>query len=107
MEEKEYEKSDIVNSSKQLVLGESFYLPITLSKSIESEYYIERSYYSEDECYMIAKEKIDIFFQNLRQKGIQITQNNVTIEVDENNIIIKGQVICNEYIGEKRIEKNE
>ena len=105
--QKEYEKSDIVNSSKQLVLGESFYLPITLSKSIESEYYIERSYYSEDECYMIAKEKIDIFFQNLRQKGIQITQNNVTIEVDENNIIIKGQVICNEYIGEKRIEKNE
>ena len=52
-------------------------------------------------------EQFNDFLQKLIEKGIQITQNNVKIEVNEKNIIISGEVICNEYIGEKRIEKNE
>ncbi len=104
---KDFKKSDKVTDSRQMVISDNFYLPFYFIKETNREYNIESSYYTYEEAYSLGQENINVFLQNLIEKGIQIMQNNVTIEVDENNIIIRGEIICQEYIGEKRLEKNE
>lgn len=100
---KEYDVYDITEKNNQFVVAENFFLPIYLKEFETKEYKYEEKYYSDEKAYEIGQTYLDDFLQNLIEKGIQITQNNVTIEVDENNVIITGEIICYEYIGEKRI----
>ncbi len=102
--EDEYKNCDVTMDMNQLLLGENFYLPVFYGENVSREYKIQEGFYENNEAYNVGKEYIDDFLQKLIEKGIQITQNNVKIEVNEKNIIISGEVICNEYIGEKRIE---
>ncbi len=99
-----YATCDEVMDVKQLVLGENFYLPVYYGVKTVREYTIQDKFYENDEAYKVGQEYIEDFLQNLIEKGIQIIQNNVTIEVNEKSIIVSGEVICYEYIGEKRIE---
>lgn len=101
---KKYKMSDSVEDSKQMVIADNFFLPMYYIKKTEREYNIETRYYSDEEAYSVGQENINIFLEKLIEKGIKITQNNVIIEVDENSIIISGEVICQEYIGEKRLD---
>lgn len=99
----EYEVYDITEDTNQIVIAENFYLPVYFKKYEAKEYKYEKMYYSDEKSYEIGQSYLNEFLENLIEKGIQITQNNVTIEVDENNVIISGEIICYEYIGEKRI----
>ncbi len=98
----EYKVFDESENVKQVVVGENFYLPLYYIEKNEKEYVIKEKYYSNKEAYEAGEKYVNDFLQKLVEKGIQITQNNVTIEVNEKSIIISGDVICCEYIGEKR-----
>ncbi len=100
----EYDNCDEVTYSKQLVIGENFYLPVYYIEKTGREYELKDNFYSDEEGYRVGQKFVDEFLQKLIEKGIQITQNNVKIEVNEKSIIISGEIICCEYIGEKRIE---
>lgn len=101
---RKYEKYEAILNENQLAIGENFYLPVYLVKKTEREYDIFSKKYTDEEAYRVGQKIIDDFLQKLIEKGIQITQNNVKIEVNEKSIVISGEVICCEYIGEKRIE---
>lgn len=103
----EYENSDNIEASKQMVISENFYLPLYFAKKTYREYTVNTKYYSDEEAYIVGQEYIDVFLEKLIEKGIKISQNDVIIEVDEKNIVISGKIICEEYIGEKRLNENE
>lgn len=98
---KEYKVFDFTKKTNQIVINDNFYLPIYYNKNVKREYEYEQSYYSEDESYKVGQKIIDDFLEKLIEKGIQITQNNVTIEVNDKSIIVSGEIICYENIGIK------
>lgn len=104
---KDYEVFDKITRENQVVFGESFYLPLFINKNKCREYNITEVLYTSEEAYAKGKEKLDLFLQNLIEKGIQIIENNVKIEVGENNITISGEIICYEYIGVKGALQHE
>lgn len=101
---KNYDVFDSTKETSQIVINENFYLPIYYKKNIKREYEYQNCYYSNDESYEIGQKIIDDFLEKLIEKGIQITQNNVTIEVNDKNIIVSGEIICYENIGIKEID---
>ena len=94
-----FKKSDIVTNYNQLKLTDSFYLPASISKIKIREYKEFTKIYTSEEAKTIATEKLNVFIKKLEEKGIQIIENNVTIEVDEKNCTANGNIIVNEQIG--------
>lgn len=94
-----YESYDILSDTSQLCIFENFYLPVYMIKYTYNEYTLSKEKYSADEANIIANEKILHFLNELEEKGIQIIQNNVKIEVNENECCSFGNIIVNERLG--------
>lgn len=97
--EEEYKLFDVVTTGEKLLLGDSFYLPFNIGKTIYKEYTISDEKYTDDELKMLANKKIAYILKKIEKNTIQILQNNVTIEVNDENCIITGQLVVLEYIG--------
>ncbi len=88
-----------VETSHVLHIGSSYYLPFSL---IVSGYYkptYETKTYTEEE----AKERQEMLLQNyisdLKKKGVEILENNVTIEFGNNTCKASGTLLVKEIIG--------
>ena len=46
-----------------------------------------------------SMEKLQNYIENLRKKGVEILENNVTIKCDENRCIASGTLVVREKIG--------
>lgn len=98
-QKEKYEKYDIFSSYEQLVIGDSFYLPVVKEYMTFKEYTLSEAIYSEEEINSIAERKIMYILKNIEKNTIQIIDNNVKIEIGEKNCKIYGQVTVLQNIG--------
>lgn len=94
-----YDSFDIVSDTSQLCIFDNFYLPAYLVKYKYNEYITLKEKYTKKEAEEVANEKISRFLKDLEEKGIQIIQNNVKIEVNENDCCSSGNIVGNERLG--------
>lgn len=98
-EEKEYKLYDEITTGSHVVIGNDFYLPFYVGKTVFKEYILNDEKYTDDELQKIANEKIAYILKKIEKNTIQILENNVKIEINEENCIISGQLVVLEYIG--------
>ena len=77
-----FEQSESLTDEFPLKITENFYLPIVFGKNTEKEYFLEPAAYSEEEAKEKAEEELNLFFRKMENKGLQIIENRVKIEVN-------------------------
>lgn len=103
---KEYGYFAVTKNISQVKLNSSFYLPFYYGKIQITEQEIMTEKFTENQAKQKAEEKLSKYITNLQQKGVQIRENNVTIEVDEKKCKAFGSLKVIEKIGvRKDVEK--
>lgn len=93
-----YKTYRTIRTEYQLKLTENFYLPLTFGLITQEEYEIYTQNYTEKEAQMLAEQHFNEFLEILIQKGVQIVENNVKIEVGSNTCRMYGNLIAIEEI---------
>lgn len=96
---KNYKHYDVYTYNEQIVMGDSFYLPVTVKKNVVKEYTLSEELYTEDEIKINANREIMYILKKIEENTVQILENNVKIEVGEEICRIYGQITALEYIG--------
>ena len=78
---------------------ESFFLPVSYGKIIRKEYKKTARKYTEQEAKLLSWEILQAYEKKLIEKGVQISANNVKIEVDHETCISKGSLEIIEKTG--------
>lgn len=99
---KEYSRSDIVTEEFPLRLSENFYLPLKLYRETAKEYNIQKKQYKAEEAIKIAQRKLDNFCEKLKEKGVQIVENNVMIVIKGKICQAEGSLKLIEPIGKRQ-----
>jgi similar to stage IV sporulation protein len=103
-----YTKYDIIVNKFMLHLNENFYLPIEYSVINYLEYSEVKEKYSEAEATKIANEKLKRYLEDLMEKDVLITDNNVKITIDKNSCTTQGRIVVLESVKEfKSVEDSE
>lgn len=82
-----------------LFLTENFCLPLNTGKIISKKYRKEESVYTEKEAKSVAVKHMQIYEEKLIEKGVQISENNVKIEVNRTACISAGTLTVIEKTG--------
>lgn len=98
----DYEKYDRIEEERQISIVGDFYVPVYMGKIIYREYENESLKYTDEQLKEIEEIKLSYFLENLSKKGIQIKENNVTIEVGQDKASAYGNIVTIERIGELR-----
>ncbi len=77
-----FDQFDAIASEFPLRLTENFYLPFSFGKVVQQEYARQDAVYTQEEAETHAQEELELFFEKLRIKGIQIIENNVKIRIN-------------------------
>ena len=85
-----YEDYDISGEKKQVRLLDRLYLPIFYGTKTVQEYEIVRLEHTEEEMNAIMQEAWDKIISSLEEKGVQITQKNVTIKKNKTNWVLSA-----------------
>lgn len=93
-----YKTCHILNTDYPLKLTENFYLPVTFGVRKYEEYEIYTENYTKEEAKLLAEQGFHDFLENLMQKGVQIVENSVKIEVGRNTCKVSGDLIALEEI---------
>ena len=96
-----FEVFDTVTEQGQLVIGEDFSLPVRWEFRRLREYEEKSAIYSEEEARQIAEENCQRFFENLMEKGVQIVEKNVRIEMVGGECVAQGTLSLIEEIGKE------
>lgn len=83
---------DQVGKFHTLKLTENFYLPIVYGKNTAYEYKIIKKKYSHDQAEALARDYILRFLDEIMEKGVEILENGVKIEVTEDRCISRGTI---------------
>lgn len=102
---KPYKDYDYTSLKKQLKLSKNFYLPFFFETNLYQEYQVVKKQYSEEEATQISKSNLNQFCQKLIEKGVQIVENNVIIEVNGKSCIGSGSITVIEPIGKYKKTK--
>jgi len=93
-----FKQYHIIQTEYPLKLTENFYLPVTFGFLTYEEYENYTEKYSTDEAKILAEQNFHEFLENFMQKGVQIIENNVKIEVGRNTCRTYGDLILLEEI---------
>lgn len=99
---KQFSKSDTITDEYDLKIGDSFYLPVVFLRKTYKEYEIVKKTYTKEEAKQVAEGKLEQFYKKLRQKGVQIIENNVMIVTDGKKCKASGSIKVIEKIGTQR-----
>lgn len=97
---KKFKDFDIISDYKDLTLTRDFYLPVSFGKIRANEYVYEDLIYTEEEATTLANERINNYINKLEQKGIQIIENNVKIDINDKQCIMSGNFLVLQKIGQ-------
>ena len=86
---------------QRLYLTESFQLPVSIGHIIRKQYKTVKKEYTEEAAKTLAWRTLQLHEEKLIQKGVQISENNVKIEIDHKTCISKGFLEIIEKIGEE------
>jgi len=96
-----YNEADKTTTEKQLKITENFYIPIHVGTTKQSEYVTVTKKYTKEEATTKANENLVLFNEKLIEKGVQIFENNVRIEMSEKSCRTYGEIIVIEKIGKR------
>ncbi len=94
-----YSYYDIVTTTTELKINDTYTSPISFYKTTVKEYLPVSKTYSMEEATKKAEKKLDLYIKNLKKKGVEILENNVTIEFVDNEFVASGTIITKELIG--------
>lgn len=108
-ERTDFELYDIYTEKQQLSLGTNFYLPFSLEKWYYKEYALGEQCLTKEGAEALLKKNINDFFENLIQKGVQIVEERVKIDVDDKMGSASGEILllCPQGKWEPFAERNE
>ena len=90
----------VLNTEYPLRLTENFYLPVSFGMICYEEYKTYQENYTAEEARLLAETNLNEFQENLMEKGVQIVENNVKIEVNGNLCRASGTIAALEEISE-------
>ncbi|MCC8049544.1 MAG: sporulation protein YqfD [Clostridiales bacterium] len=102
-----YDCCDLTVDITQIKISENFYLPIWFYEYETREYENFKIYISEEKACENLKDNLSSFIKKLQEKGVQIFQNNVTIETRENSAVAQGILITDESAVVRVTEEEE
>ncbi len=85
-----FEKFDVEREIRQAKLFENFYLPLYAELLTVKEYQYKDEILTKEQARSRANENFRQFLINLRQKGVQLFENDVKIEWHENFCLVSG-----------------
>ncbi|WP_167956386.1 sporulation protein YqfD [Anaerosporobacter faecicola] len=91
-----YKKYDIIDNDEKLRIGKNFYLPISFTTTCFREYEMVSTTYTKEEASRIAKEKLQLYLEDLEENGVTILENNVKIEFSGKKCVTSGKLIVEE-----------
>lgn len=91
-----YEQSDVLAQTRQAKFFENFYLPLQLTKYTVKEYEMIEIKYTKEQAQEILQSNFEYFIKKLKEKGVQIFENDVKIEWNEKSAIASGVLITGE-----------
>ena len=94
-----YKNYHIISDIRQLKLGENFYLPFSLGTVQVFEEKVTGSVYTKSQAEAKAKQRLSKFIKTLEEKGVQIQENNVTIDIDQTDCKAGGSLVVIEKLG--------
>ncbi|MCI9492196.1 MAG: sporulation protein YqfD [Lachnospiraceae bacterium] len=99
---RKFQDYDTITDEYDVKIGDSFYLPLAITKETSKEYQAEKKQYTKEEAKQVAEEKLRQFCEELTQKGVQIIENNVMIVTDGKNCAASGTLKVIEPIGTRK-----
>ena len=91
-----------------LRLTENYCLPVYFGKITSRKYHTKKEIYTEREAKSIAAERLHIYEEKLIQKGVQISENNVKIEMKRTACVTRGILTVIEKTGkETKVKQQE
>ena len=94
----QYENSEVLTEEQQIRLGENFYLPFSWGAKTAKSYSFRTEKYTREEIRQILSADFALFCEELEEKGVQIKENNVKIQLDQNSASASGTLYLNEKI---------
>jgi similar to stage IV sporulation protein len=87
-----YDAYDVSEEKKQVKLLDQLYLPLYYGQKKVQEYETVQQKYTEDEMKNIMQEEWSKIISTLEEKGVQITEKNVTIKKNENSWVLNARM---------------
>ena len=87
-----YEEYDVSGEKKQVKLLDHLYLPIFYGGKTVQEYEMVRQKHTPDEMNVMMQEEWQKIMSTLDEKGVQITQKNVTIKKNDKNWVLNARM---------------
>ncbi len=87
-----YEEYDISGEKKQVRLLDRLYLPLFYGTKTIQEYEMVRQKYTEEEMNAAMQEEWNKIISTLDEKGVQITEKNVTIKKNDDNWVLNAHM---------------
>ncbi len=87
-----YEEYDISSEKKQVRLLDRLYLPLFYGNKTIREYEMAHQRYTEEEMDQIIQDEWHKIITTLDEKGVQITEKNVTIKKNDNNWVLNARM---------------
>ena len=94
----DYDDYETLEDIRQLVLMDSFYLPVHFGKIRQIEQVTVEYTLSEDEVQTLARERLNQFLLDLEEIGVSIYDKNVMIEMVDGQYHIFGEISAQENI---------
>ena len=82
-----------------LRITENFCLPVSFYSFTSTRYKKIKSVYTKEEAEQLAEKKLHLFEKKLMEKGVQISENNVKIDVNHTVCTSSGKLIVIEKTG--------
>lgn len=87
-----YDEYDISGEKKQVRLLDRLYLPLFYGTKTIQEYEMVRQKYTEEEMNAAMQEEWNKIISTLDEKGVQITEKNVTIKKNDDNWVLNAHM---------------
>lgn len=97
---KKFNEYDVITEDSVVHLTENFCLPIRTGEKVYEEYDTTEGRYTDEEARKILNKNYSVFLKKLEEKGIQITDSSVKIEVSNDKYVMSGQVFVNERMNQ-------
>lgn len=97
---KRFDEYDVITEDSVVHLTENFCLPIRTGEKVCEEYHTAEGTYTDEEARKILNNNYSVFLKKLEEKGIQITDSSVKIEVSNDKYVMSGQVFVNERMNQ-------
>ena len=97
----QWETFDTTTNLKQLRLTENFKLPVFYGTSTDYEYKTQEFVYTEKEAKEKVQSHLRVLLKSLEEKGVQISENHVKINIQKNVCTASGTLQAVEKAGKK------